>query len=143
MLRQGRIDYFELSAWDVAKEPVEAEFKGRRLLSYFTDLPRGDVRVGPAGKVMGGAVAAELIAEGCDFVVIGRAAILRHDFPERVRRDPAYASPPLPVSPEYLRAEAVSPAFVDYLRTFPGFVGETDPGFNHYDAMAMWLTTDG
>jgi 2,4-dienoyl-CoA reductase-like NADH-dependent reductase (Old Yellow Enzyme family) len=140
---QGKIDYFELSAWDVAKEPIEAAFKGRRLVSYFTELPRGQVRVGAAGKVMTAAAAAELLAEGCDFAVIGRAAILRHDFPERVRRDPAYASPPLPVSPEYLHAEGISPAFVEYLRTFPGFVGEGDPGFSHYAAMDMWLQTDG
>ena len=143
ILADGKIDYFELSAWDVDKEPVEEEFKGRKLLSYFTELPRGNVRLGAAGKVMGAQSAAALIGAGCDFVVIGRAAILRHDFPERVRRDADYVSPPLPVSPEYLHQEGLSPAFVDYMRTFPGFVGESDPGFNHYDVMGEWLKTGG
>jgi 2,4-dienoyl-CoA reductase-like NADH-dependent reductase (Old Yellow Enzyme family) len=140
---QGKIDYFELSAWDVAKEPLEDEFKGRKLLSYFTELPRGHVRVGAAGKVMGGRTADELIGAGCDFVVIGRAAILRHDFPERVRNDPDYTSPPLPASPEQLHQEGLSPAFVDYMRTFPGFVGDSDPGFSHYEVMGEWLKTGG
>jgi len=143
VLGQGKIDYFELSAWDVGKEPSEAEFKGRSLVSYFTALPRGAVRVGAAGKVMTGAAASDLLAAGCDFVVIGRAAILRHDFPKRVQSDPAYTSPSLPASPEFLMSEGLSPKFVDYMRTFPGFVGTSDPGFNHYDAMGAWLQTPG
>jgi 2,4-dienoyl-CoA reductase-like NADH-dependent reductase (Old Yellow Enzyme family) len=143
VLRQGKIDYFELSAWDVAKEPIEEEFQGRKLLSYFTSMPRGKVRVGAAGKIMGADVASTLIDEGCDFVVVGRAAILRHDFPERIRGNSAYQSPPLPVTPDYLREEGISPAFMDYLRSFPGFVGDGDPGFSHYDAMGAWLKSDG
>ncbi|HXV01083.1 MAG TPA: NADH:flavin oxidoreductase [Caulobacteraceae bacterium] len=143
ILRQEKIDYFELSAWDVGKEPNEPEFQGRSLVSYFTELPRGKVRVGAAGKVMDGQFAAALIAAGCDFAVIGRAAILRHDFPRRVRADPAYRSPPLPVSPEWLRAEGLGPAFIDYLGSFPGFVGESDRRFSHDQAMGVWLKSDG
>lgn len=124
VLRQGQIDYLDMSLWDVAKEPVEAEFKGRSLMSYFTDLPRGKVRVGAAGKVMTAERAASVIEAGCDFVVIGRAAILRHDFPERVRRDPAYQSPPLPVTAAHLREEGLGASFINYMRTWPGFVAE-------------------
>lgn len=57
MLRQAKIDYLELSAWDVSKEPVESEFQGRKLVDYFSELPRGRVRVGAAGKVTSGAMA--------------------------------------------------------------------------------------
>lgn len=124
ILLKGQIDYLDLSLWDVTKQPHEEAFQGRSLLSYFTDLPRGNVRLGAAGKVMSAATAASVIEAGCDFVVIGRAGILRHDFPERVRRDAAYDSPPQPVSPEYLRQEGVGEAFIDYLRTFPGLVAE-------------------
>lgn len=124
IMRRKQIDYLDLSLWDVTKEAHEEEFRGRTLLSYFTDLPRGNVRLGAAGKIMSGADAADLIEAGCDFVKIGRAGILRHDFPERVRRDPLYTSPSQPVSPEELQAEGISPAFTDYLRTFPGLVGE-------------------
>ncbi|MEJ7935507.1 NADH:flavin oxidoreductase [Sphingobium sp. AN558] len=124
IMQQGRIDYLDMSLWDVAKEPHEEAFHGRSLLSYFTDIPRHDVRLGVAGKIMDAATAINLIDEGCDFVTIGRAGILRHDFPERVRQDATYESPGQPVDTAHLRAEGVTDAFLAYLRTFPGFVAE-------------------
>ncbi len=122
LLVRGDIDFLDMSLWDVAKEPHEEEHKGRSLMSFFTELPRGDVRLGAAGKVMSAEDAAGVIDAGCDFVVIGRAAILRHDFPNRVRADPAYVSPPLPVSAQHLLDEGLSPPFVHYMRNWPGFV---------------------
>jgi 2,4-dienoyl-CoA reductase-like NADH-dependent reductase (Old Yellow Enzyme family) len=122
LLRQGKIDYLDMSLWDVFKEPVEEEFQGRTLMSYFTDLPRGKVRLGVAGKIMGTADAAKVLQAGCDFALIGRAAILRHDFPKRVQRDPTYVSPPLPVTVKHLRDEGLSPAFIKYMSGWQGFV---------------------
>ena len=58
----------------------------------------------------------KVIDAGCDFVLIGRAAILRHDFPKRVQADPDYTSPETPVPAKHLAAEGVSPDFIDYLR---------------------------
>jgi 2,4-dienoyl-CoA reductase-like NADH-dependent reductase (Old Yellow Enzyme family) len=122
VLRQGKIDYLDMSLWDVAKEPVEVEFQGRTLMSYFTELPRGNVRLGAAGKVMGAEQAASVLEAGCDYVLIGRAAILRHDFPERIRRNPNYTSPPLPVTAQHLSDEGLSPPFIKYMGNWPGFV---------------------
>jgi 2,4-dienoyl-CoA reductase-like NADH-dependent reductase (Old Yellow Enzyme family) len=139
VFRQQKIDYFELSAWDVNKEPAEEAFQGRTLLSYFTELERGAIRVGAAGKVMGGAAAKGLLDAGCDFAVIGRAAILRHDFPERVRADADYQSPPLPASAEMLIQEGLSPAFIDYLDAFPGFVAKSENPIDHYQMFDMAL----
>lgn len=124
VLRQGKIDYLDMSLWDVAKEPNEEAFQGRTLMSYFTELPRGQVRLGVAGKVTSAEQAAGVLEAGCDYVLIGRAAILRHDFPERVRRDPTYQSPPLPVTVQHLRQEGLSPAFIKYMGNWPGFVAE-------------------
>lgn len=126
VMRLGLIDYLDMSLWDVAKEPVEPEHQGRTLMSYFTELPRGQVRLGVAGKVMTAEQAHNVIEAGCDFVLIGRAAILRHDFPERIRRDSAYQSPATPVSPGHLAAEGLSAAFITYMRQWPGFVAD-DP----------------
>ena len=126
ILLQGKIDYLDLSLWDVAKEPEEEAHQGSTLLSHFTGLPRGNVRLGAAGKVMSGPVAASVLEAGCDFVVIGRAAILRHDFPERVRHDPAYESPALPVSVHHLIEEGLGGSFIDYMRGWPGFVDESE-----------------
>jgi len=129
ILRAQKIDFLDMSLWDVAKEPNEEEFKDRTLMSVFTELPRGQTRLGAAGKVMTGAQAQSVLNAGCDFVVIGRAAILRHDFVARVKADPAYVSPPTPVSVQHLTAEGLSPAFIKYMRQWPGFVEteETTP----------------
>lgn len=124
IMRQGQIDYLDLSLWDASKQPHEEEYHGRDLLSYFTDLPRHKVRLGVAGKIMDAATATGLIDAGCDFVTIGRAGILRHDFPEQVRRNPAYRSPEQPVSIAQLRQEGATDPFLAYLRTFPGLVAE-------------------
>jgi 2,4-dienoyl-CoA reductase-like NADH-dependent reductase (Old Yellow Enzyme family) len=122
VLQQGKVDYLDMSLWDVAKEPNEDAYKGRPLLGYFTELPRGKVRLGAAGKVLTADSAAGLIEAGCDFVVVGRAAILRHDFPERVRSDPHYRSPELPVPAQHLLNEGLSAEFIAYMRGWPGFV---------------------
>lgn len=126
LLRQGKIDYLDMSLWDINKEPNDEPFKGRTLMSWFTDLPRGNVRLGAAGKVMSAHDARSVIDAGCDYVIVGRAAILRHDFVERVRRDPAYTSPATPVTIQHLNDEGLSPAFVKYMRNWPGFV-EDEP----------------
>lgn len=122
ILREQKIDFLDMSLWDVAKEPNEEEFKGRTLMSVFTELPRGNVRLGAAGKVMTGPQAQAVLDAGCDFVVIGRAAILRHDFPNRVAADPTFTSPATPVTVQHLTDEGLSPAFVQYMRQWPGFV---------------------
>lgn len=121
ILADRKIDYLDMSLWDVFKEPVEEAFKGKSLMSYFTELPRGDVRLGVAGKVTCPAIAAEMLEKGADYVLIGRAAILHHDFPERAR-DPAFTPVALPVTAEYLANEGLGPAFVQYMSTWPGFV---------------------
>ena len=122
VLRDGRIDYLDMSLWDFAKEPTEAAHKGRSLMSYFTELERGAVRLGVAGKIQSGAAAARALAQGADYVLIGRAAVLHHDFPERVLADPDFQPVDLPVTPEYLAREGLSPPFVEYMRNWPGFV---------------------
>ena len=60
-------------------------------------------------------------------LAVERAAILRHDFPERIRRDAAYTSPPTPVTVQHLKDEGLSPAFVQYMRQWPGFVEAEQP----------------
>lgn len=122
VMRSGLIDYLDMSLWDVAKEPAEEEFQGRSLISYFTELDRGNVRLGVAGKIMGTRDAAACLEAGADFVLIGRAAILNHDFPELVRANDDFQSPALPVTRAHLRKEGLGPAFVDYMSGWAGFV---------------------
>jgi 2,4-dienoyl-CoA reductase-like NADH-dependent reductase (Old Yellow Enzyme family) len=122
LMTGGAIDLLDMSLWDVLKEPEEPQFKGRSLMSFFTELDRGAVRLGVAGRISGGDDAQRCIEAGADIAIIGRAAILHHDFPERVRAAQGFRAVPLPVTEEYLRAEGLGPAFVRYLGNWKGFV---------------------
>ena len=126
VMAQGKIDYLDMSLWDVAKEPNEEAFKGRTLMSYFTELDRGNVRLGVAGKIMSAQTARACLDNGADYVLIGRAAILHHDFPEKVAADPNFTSVALPVSREHLKAERLSPAFIAYMNNWKGFVEQEE-----------------
>jgi 2,4-dienoyl-CoA reductase-like NADH-dependent reductase (Old Yellow Enzyme family) len=122
LISERQVDYLDLSLWDVFKEPNDEAFKGRSLLSYFTKLDRGAVRLAAAGQLSNGAAAARALDAGLDFVVIGRAAILHSDFPERVSADPAFEPIALPVSADYLRTQGLGEPFIGYMRTWKGFV---------------------
>lgn len=124
LMREAKIDYIDMSLWDVRKEPEDEALKGRTLASYFADLERGAVRLGAAGKIMSAHDARDLLAAGYDFPVLGRAAILHHDFPKRAAADPNFKAIATPVSEAYLREEGLGPAFLKYMRTWKGFVEE-------------------
>src|SRR5262249_36630760 len=64
LMREGKIDYLDMSLWDVFKEPEEAEHKGASLLSYFVSLERGRTWLGAAGKLTTGAGVARAMGEG-------------------------------------------------------------------------------
>lgn len=124
LMREGKIDYLDMSLWDVFKEPEEPELKGQSLVSLFTGLDRGNVRLGAAGKITTGNGCLRALDAGLDFVVIGRAAILHHDFPKKVAADRDFKPVALPVSAEHLRREGLGEAFVNYMRTWKGFVAD-------------------
>ena len=122
LMHEGKIDFLDLSMWDVFKEPAEEPFQGRSLLSYFTELERGHVRLGVAGKIESAADVRACLDAGVDFVVIGRAAILHHDFPLRLNGDADFQSAELPVTPDYLRGQGLGEEFIRYMSTWRGFV---------------------
>ena len=99
LLREGQIDLLDMSLWDVFKEPQEEEFQGRSLLSCFTELDRGAVPLAVAGKIESGRDAVRCLEDGADVIVVGRAAILHPDFPQRVAEDPEFEAVALPVPP--------------------------------------------
>jgi 2,4-dienoyl-CoA reductase-like NADH-dependent reductase (Old Yellow Enzyme family) len=123
LLRSDAVDYLDLSLWDVTKQPEEEGYRDRPLMDWFTDLDRGTTRLGVAGKVRSGQQVTDALDRGADFVMVGRASILHHDFPERVRADGSFATR-TPVSPEHLAAEGLSPVFVEYMRNWRGFVAD-------------------
>ena len=121
LMAEDRLDYLDLSLWDVFKGPEEPEFAGKPLLSWFAELQRGATRLGVAGQVRSAAAAHACLEAGADFVLIGRAGIAHHDFPRRAAIA-GYEMPTLPIPRGVLAGEGVSPAFIEYLGTFPGFI---------------------
>ena len=122
LFREGRIDFLDMSLWDSFKEPEEGAFKGRSLLSCFTELDRGDVLLGTAGKIRTAEDARRCVDAGADFVLLGRAAILHHDFPHQVAANDSFQPVEPPVTADYLRSQGLGDAFVKYMSSWKGFV---------------------
>jgi len=116
------IDYLDLALWDSAQLVREGYYKGKTMLSVFTEIPRKSVRLGVAGKIYTAQRAAQLLDEGCDFVLIARAGILQRDFPLQVKSNPFYESPQMPVTAEYLRQGGLSERFIETMRGWQTFV---------------------
>jgi 2,4-dienoyl-CoA reductase-like NADH-dependent reductase (Old Yellow Enzyme family) len=124
VLKLGTVDSLDMSLWDVGKEAHEEQFQGRLLRSYFLELDRGETRLGLAGKIFSAADARQCLEEGYDFVTLGRAAILHHDFPRQVEQDPDFKMKELPVTREYLANEGLSETFIKYMSNWDGFVAD-------------------
>jgi 2,4-dienoyl-CoA reductase-like NADH-dependent reductase (Old Yellow Enzyme family) len=127
LMNEGNIDFLDMSLWDVFKEPAEEEFQGRTLLSYFTELNRGAVRLGAAGNINTPHDAVRCLEEGADFVMLGRAAILHHDFPKQLFANPDFEPVTIPVTRDYLRSQGLGELFVEYMSGWGGFVEDQAP----------------
>ncbi|KAJ4264288.1 hypothetical protein NW762_005484 [Fusarium torreyae] len=121
-LKEEQIDYLDFAVWDYQKVAQEEGFEGRTLLNVFTELPRSAVRLGASGKIMTAQQAVDTLDAGCDFVMLGKAAILCSDFPQKVEKDTQFRLPELPVTPAYLSEQGLSKNFIEYMRTWEGFV---------------------
>ena len=125
LMTGGDLDYLDMSLWDCFKEPIDEGHKGKPLIDWFTGLERGTCRLGVAGKLMGAEKAQACLDHGADFVLIGRGAILHHDWPKKALADAGFAATPLPVTRAYLESEFLGPAFVNYMATgWPNFVSD-------------------
>jgi 2,4-dienoyl-CoA reductase-like NADH-dependent reductase (Old Yellow Enzyme family) len=102
----------------------EEKHKGKSLMSCFTELERGDVRLGVAGKIVTPTDVERVMAAGADWLMLGRAAILHHDYPEQMRQDRNFVPVSLPVSAAYLGSQGLSETFVKYMSSWKGFVAE-------------------
>jgi 2,4-dienoyl-CoA reductase-like NADH-dependent reductase (Old Yellow Enzyme family) len=119
---EGQLDFLDISLWDCFKEPEEEQYKGTSLLEHFTALDFGDTKLTVAGKLYTAAEARAVMDAGVDFVTIGRAAILHHDFPKQVKANPAFEAVKLPVSRDHLIKEGLGEQFLKYMGNWPGFM---------------------
>ncbi len=118
----GKVDFIDLSMWDVFKEAADEEFNGRPLLDLFAELDRGNVKMAVAGKLYHGADVDRALDGGADIVAIGRAAITNHNFPEILRADATAGMRELPVTRAMLAEEGLGESFIDYMSGWHGFV---------------------
>ena len=128
LCNEGMLDYIDLSLWDSFKEPNEEEFRGKPLMQWFNELDRKDCRFGVAGKIMTSEEAQACFTAGMDFVLIGRGAILHHNYPLLAMADPAWEPIATPVAPEHLLNEGLSETFVSYMSGWAGFVAGGEEG---------------
>jgi len=120
-----RIDYLDMSLWDCFKPPLDPAYCARPLIEHFAALDRKGTRLGVAGKIMDAATAERCLDAGADFVLIGRGAMLHHDFARRALEDSAFRSISRPVSRAHLQAEGLGEEFLKYVTsTWPTFVAE-------------------
>lgn len=118
----GKVDLIDLSLWDVRRIAEEGRFSGRPLLDVFAEQPRGPVRVGAAGQIHTPADVTEVLERGADIAILGRVAILHHDYPHLMAADPGFVPRQPPATAEVLTAEGVTPAFLAYLSSNFNFV---------------------
>ena len=117
-MTSNKIEFLDMSLWDVFKEPEEEEFKGKKLISYFTELERGNTKLGVAGSIKTPGDAEKTMAKGVDWVMLGRAAILQHNFPKLYEADLRFSPIEAPVSIEHLRNEGLSEKFIQYVKNW-------------------------
>ena len=124
LMTSDKIDFLDMSLWDVFKEPEEEEFKGKKLISYFTELKRGNTRLGVAGSIKTPLDAEKTMSEGVDWIMLGRAGMLHHNYPKLYEVDQNFSPIEIPVTKEYLINEGLSEKFIQYIEKW-GFTSET------------------
>jgi 2,4-dienoyl-CoA reductase-like NADH-dependent reductase (Old Yellow Enzyme family) len=130
IVKEGKVDFIDMSLWDSFKYPEEEreneenEEEKKTLLYHFASIDRKDVKLTVAGNIRSGEDLLSVLENNVDFVTVGRAAILHHDFPLKVINNPKFETINTPVSRAYLNNEGLSDVFVDYMKRWPNFVDE-------------------
>ena len=121
LMLSNKLDFLDMSLWDCFKEPQEEKFKGKTLLEHFSELEKGNTRLGVAGNIRTPQNAIKAIEHDIDWLMLGRAAILNHNFPKLFEENHEFTPPEIPVTEEYLSQEGLSPKFIAYMSNW-GFV---------------------
>jgi 2,4-dienoyl-CoA reductase-like NADH-dependent reductase (Old Yellow Enzyme family) len=120
------VDALHISCWD-AFAGAEGEPDDPRTLTrrFRAALPEGFPLLSTGG-VWTEADAAFVLGEGADLVGVARVGIGHPDWPARLGQGGFEPARP-PFSPEHLADAALSPAFIDYMRRWSGFVTDGRP----------------
>jgi len=107
LIDSEKVDFLDISLWDCFKYPEEEAHREKILLNHFTELDYKNVKLTVAGKIHSAADVNKILQSKVDFVTIGRAGILHHDFPVRVMNDATFKTIELPVTTQYLQTQGV------------------------------------
>ncbi|MDA0237255.1 MAG: NADH:flavin oxidoreductase, partial [Proteobacteria bacterium] len=116
LMNEDVIDFLDMSLWDIFKEAEDEEFKGQSLIRLFTNLERKNVQLGVAGKIRTPQDAEAAMNAGVDWIMLGRAAMLEYDFPNKYVTDPNFKPVEMPVPSSHLTAQGLSNKFQIYVR---------------------------
>jgi len=118
--QRNQIDYLDISLWDVRVNDADGEY----LIDKFSQVKSTEIPMGVAGKIHSGADIDWCYEHGADFVLLGRAGILHHDFPKKLAADSRFKPIGLPVTSAYLKSEYLGDAFISYMKRWEGFVDD-------------------
>lgn len=124
LIDQRKLDYIDISLWDCFKEPDNETHQGKSLLSYFTELNWNNVKLVVAGKLNKPQDIENIIEQGADFIMLGKAGILNHDFPNQYITNPSFRPVHQPATKKHLIKEGVSGDFIKYLSKWKGFISD-------------------
>lgn len=122
LIDEDKVDFLDLSLWDVFKTPEDNKEQEKSLLDILLEMDRKDVKITAAGKIRSGEDVVKAIEAGLDFVAVGRSGILHHNFPTLVMENNSFEPFKTPVSEEHLRTEGLGEDFITYMKNWPGFV---------------------
>ena len=122
LIDQHQIDFLDISLWDCFKLPENKNYQNQTLLEHITSLDLKDVKLTVAGKISSGKDVYKILDSDVDFITIGRSAILHHDFPKKIFKNPNFEPESLPVSKIHLKNEGSSDVFINYMNRWPGFI---------------------
>ena len=116
LLTHESVDFLDMSLWDCFKQAEDKEFSGKALIDLFTGIERNGVKLGVAGKIRTPKEAEAIMEKGADWVMLGRAAMLEHDFPNKYAKDQNFSPVEMPVPSKYLSDQGLSDTFQAYVR---------------------------
>ncbi len=121
LIKQNRVDFLDISLWDVSKHP-EDTIQNKTLLDHFNAIDFKSIKWTVSGKITSSDQIETLLKSGVDFVTIGRAAILHYDFPIQITENPNFKIKNTPVSESYLKSQGLGNRFITYMKRWPRFV---------------------
>lgn len=125
-LAEQGADFIHVSLWDSWQPSRKYPDDPRPLTTIFREAIPADCPLIIAGGIWTPAQVHEIMSQGADFVAMARAAIGNPDWPQQAR-EPGYAPARPPYTPEALAKATLSPAFIDYMRRWAGFVTDGRP----------------